>query len=104
MDLYPVLRSYLPQFEGARPSGMWSGLYSYNTLDNLPCVFAEEGLVVVGGDSGSGVMKGDALGRVADAVYREGAHAEVELYGGARYRASKLSIEERDVEREDWVL
>ena len=104
MDLYPILRSYLPQFEGARPSGMWSGLYSYNTLDNLPYVFAEEGLVVVGGDSGSGVMKGDALGRVADAVYREGAHAEAELYGGTRYRASKLSFRERDVEREDWVL
>src|SRR5208282_1200643 len=41
MDLYPVLRSYLPQFEGARPSGMWSGLYSYNTVDNLPYVFAQ---------------------------------------------------------------
>jgi glycine/D-amino acid oxidase-like deaminating enzyme len=104
MNTYPVLRSYLPQFEGARPSGMWSGLYSYNTLDNLPCVFTEDGLVVVGGDSGSGVMKGDALGRVADAVYRDGARAEAELFGGLRYRASKLSFKERDVEREEWIL
>jgi FAD-dependent oxidoreductase domain-containing protein 1 len=104
MDLYPVLRSYFPQFEGERPSRMWAGLYSYNTLDNMPYVFAEEGLLVVGGDSGSGVMKGDALGRVVDSVYREGDSAEAELYGGASYRASKLSFKRRDVEREEWIL
>ena len=62
-DVYPVLREYFPQFDGARPARMWAGLYGYNTLDNLPFVFAENGLVVVGGDSGSGVMKGDSLGQ-----------------------------------------
>lgn len=103
-DIYPVLREYFPQFEGARPSRMWGGLYGYNTVDNVPFVFAEHGLVVVGGDSGSGVMKGDSLGRIADAVYREGDRAEAELYGGATYRASKLGFRSRDVEREEWLL
>ncbi|MGA2198349.1 MAG: FAD-binding oxidoreductase [Nitrososphaerales archaeon] len=103
-DVYPVLKEYFPQFEGARPERMWGGLYGYNTLDNIPYVFAESGLVVVGGDSGSGVMKGDALGRVVDAVYRGGEGAETVLYDGTRFRSSKLGFRSRDVEREDWIL
>ena len=82
---------------------MWAGLYGYNTIDNLPYVFAENGLVVVGGDSGSGVMKGDSLGRVVDAVYRGGEGAEAELVRrdqvqgledrvqGARRRAGRVA-------------
>ncbi len=103
-NVYPVLREYLPQFEGARPSRMWAGLYGYNTIDNLPYVFAENGLVVVGGDSGSGVMKGDSLGRVVDAVYRGGEGAEAELYDGTRFKASKIGFKARDVEREEWLI
>jgi glycine/D-amino acid oxidase-like deaminating enzyme len=102
--IYPVLKEYFPQFEGARPARMWGGLYGYNTIDNVPFVFAEGNLVVVGGDSGSGVMKGDSIGRIADAVCREGEEAEAELYGGVRYKASKLGFRSRDVEREDWLL
>ncbi|MDA4137372.1 MAG: FAD-binding oxidoreductase [Thaumarchaeota archaeon] len=104
LSVHQVLREYLPQFEGARPSRMWAGLYSYNTLDNMPYVFDGDGLIVVGGDSGSGVMKGDSLGRVVDAVYRGGWDAEATLYGGGAYSASKLSFQHRDVEREDWIL
>jgi glycine/D-amino acid oxidase-like deaminating enzyme len=103
-NVYPVLREYLPQFDGARPSRMWGGLYGYNTIDNMPYVFAEPGLVVVGGDSGSGVMKGDSLGRIVDAVYRGGERAEAELYDGTRFRASKLGFRSRDVEREEWLI
>jgi FAD-dependent oxidoreductase domain-containing protein 1 len=103
-NVHQILREYLPQFSGVRPARMWAGLYSYNTLDNMPYVFPEEGLIVVGGDSGSGVMKGDSLGRIVDAIYREGADAEAVLQGGVHYRASKLGFRNRDVEREEWVL
>jgi glycine/D-amino acid oxidase-like deaminating enzyme len=103
-NVYPILREYFPQFEGARPSRMWAGLYGYNTVDNMPYVFAESGLVVVGGDSGSGVMKGDSLGRIVDAVYRGGEEADAVLYDGTPFRASKLGFRSRDVEREDWLL
>ncbi len=103
-NIHQILREYLPQFGAIRPGRMWAGLYSYNTLDNMPYVFSEEGLIVVGGDSGSGVMKGDSLGRVVDSVYRDGRDAETSLYGNVPYRASKLSFTHRDVEREDWVL
>jgi len=81
---------------------MWAGLYSYNTLDNLPFAFRKQNLIVVGGDSGSGIMKGDALGRIVDSIYRE--EEEAVLYGGIPYRVSKLGFENRDVEREEWVI
>lgn len=103
-NIHQILREYLPQFEGVRPDRMWAGLYSYNTLDNMPYVFEEDGLIVTSGDSGSGVMKGDSIGRVVDSVFREGWDAEVSLFGGVPYSASKLSFKHRDVEREEWVL
>jgi glycine/D-amino acid oxidase-like deaminating enzyme len=70
---------------------MWAGLYANNTVDYLP--FAEGNLIVVGGDSGSGIMRGDALGRIVDALYRE--EADASLYGGflKRFRSSDLRSE-----------
>ncbi len=101
-SVYPVLVSYFPSFRDSQVKAMWAGLYSYNTLDNLPFVFRKRNLIVVGGDSGSGIMKGDSLGRIVDSVYRE--EDEAALYGGVPYRTSKLGFERRDVEREEWVL
>jgi len=104
MSIYHVLREYLPQFEGVRPTRMWAGLYSYNTIDNMPYVFEQDGVVAVGGDSGSGVMKGDAMGRIVGAVFRDGEDATAELFGGTRYEASRLGFKSRRVEREEWVI
>jgi FAD-dependent oxidoreductase domain-containing protein 1 len=103
-NIHQVLREYFPAFDGSRPARMWAGLYSYNTIDNLPYVFSDHGVIAVGGDSGSGVMKGDSLGRVVEAVYRDGEAAVAELYGGTTYAASRLSFEHRNVEREEWVI
>jgi len=98
----PVLTGYFPSFEKARLKAQWAGLYSYNTVDFLPFAFRKENLVVVGGDSGSGIMKGDSLGRLADALYRE--EEEATLYGEVPYKVSKIGFEARDVEREEWVI
>ncbi len=98
----PVLSGYFPVFTKAELKAMWAGLYSYNTADYLPFAFRESNLIVVGGDSGSGIMKGDSLGRVVDALYRE--EKEAELYGGAPYDASRISFSRRRVEREEWVI
>jgi len=100
--VHPVLAAYFPQFRNARPESMWAGLYAYNTVDYLPYAFKEGNLIVVGGDSGSGIMKGDALGRIVDALYRE--RDEASLYGGAPYSVSKIGFEKRDVKREEWVI
>ena len=101
-NIKPVLTGYFPEFSRTVVKAMWAGLYSYNTLDYLPFAFKEKSLIIVGGDSGSGIMKGDSLGRIVDALYR--GEAEAELYGGVRYRVSKLGFEKRDVEKEEWVI
>jgi FAD-dependent oxidoreductase domain-containing protein 1 len=98
----PVLTAYFPAFGRAKMKAMWAGLYGYNTSDYLPFVFRGDNLIVMGGDSGSGIMKGDSLGRVVDAVYRQ--EEEAILFGDVPYRASKLSFDRRDVEREEWVI
>ena len=101
-NISPVLTAYFPEFHEGTMSAMWAGLYAYNTIDNLPFVFRKRNLIVVGGDSGSGIMKGDSLGRVVDALYRE--QDEALLYGEKAYCVSKLSLDKRDVEREEWVI
>ena len=101
-SVYPVLSAYFPEFKNSRLKAMWAGLYSYNTIDNLPFAFMDKNLIVVGGDSGSGIMKGDSLGRIVDALYR--GQEEVTLYGGVPYRVSKMGFKNRDVEREEWVI
>ena len=101
-SVYPILTSYFPEFKGSSIKAMWAGLYSYNTIDSTPFAFRSGNLIVVGGDSGSGIMKGDSLGRIADAIYRE--EEEAELFGGTSYKTRKIGFEARDVEREEWVI
>jgi FAD-dependent oxidoreductase domain-containing protein 1 len=98
----PILASYFPEFSEAVVKAMWAGLYAYSTIDNIPFAFKKRNLIVVGGDSGSGIMKGDSLGRVVDSLYRDA--EETTLYGGTNYRTSKLGFDRRDVEREEWVI
>ena len=98
----PILTAYFPDFEDATIKAMWAGLYSYNTIDRTPFASRYENLIVVGGDSGSGIMKGDSLGRIVDALYRE--QAEAVLYDGTPYKTAKIGFEKRDIEREQWVL
>ena len=98
----PVLTSYFPDFGNSNVKAMWAGLYSYNTIDATPFAFRDGNLIVVGGDSGSGIMKGDSLGRIVDALYRE--QSEAVLYGDAPYGVKRIGFESRGVEREEWVI
>ena len=100
--IYQVVVKYLPQFRGARPYASWAGQYAYCTLDCQPLVFEEHDVMVVSGGSGSGVMKADAVGRIAAALYAGEEYAE--LYGGERFKVSDLGIEKRRVEPEALVL
>jgi FAD-dependent oxidoreductase domain-containing protein 1 len=103
-DVYPILNAYLPAFRDQSPSGSWAGLIAYNTLDYLPYIFQNENLIVVGGDSGSGIMKADSLGRITDALYRLGPDAQATLFGNISYPVSRLGVRKRSVELEEWVL
>ncbi|MEM3565838.1 MAG: FAD-binding oxidoreductase [Candidatus Bathyarchaeia archaeon] len=96
--IYQVLVKYFPQFRDCRPYSAFAGLYEINTLDGHPVAFEERDLIVVGGASGSGIMKADAIGRIAAALYNGEEYAL--LYGGRKFKVSDLSIKERRVEPE----
>jgi glycine/D-amino acid oxidase-like deaminating enzyme len=96
--IYQVLVKYFPQFRDCHPYSAFAGLYEINTLDGHPVIFEENDLMVVGGASGSGIMKADAIGRIAAALY-DGEEYAI-LYGGRKIRVSDLGIKERRIERE----
>lgn len=86
----PVLSSYLRAFEGIRPGDSWVGRYDMNVVSGTPVVErVAEGLVVAAGTSGSGVMKADAVGRMAAALALGLDRAE--LHGGGSLPADALS-------------
>jgi len=100
--IYQVLVKYFPQFKDCRPTSAFAGLYEINTLDGQPIVFEENDLIVVGGASGSGIMKADAIGRIAAALYEGKEYAS--LYGNRAFKVSDLGLKNRHVEPEKLVI
>ncbi|RLI11821.1 FAD-binding oxidoreductase [Candidatus Bathyarchaeota archaeon] len=100
--IYQVLVKYFPQFKDKRPSSAFAGLYEINTLDGQPVIFEEKNLIVVGGASGSGVMKADAMGRIAAALYSGEEYAV--LYGDRKFKVDDLGLKERRVELEKLII
>jgi glycine/D-amino acid oxidase-like deaminating enzyme len=101
-NIHPVLSKYMPQFANSRPENMWAGCYSMNNLDGNPIVFRFLNCVVVTGGSGSGVMKADAVGRIAAALVR--GEKVAYLHGGVPFQVSDLGIVSRKTEREHFIL
>jgi glycine/D-amino acid oxidase-like deaminating enzyme len=100
--LYQVMVKYFPQFMDAQPFSAFAGLYEINTIDGQPLVFEENGLMVVGGASGSGIMKADAIGRIASALYSGEEYAL--LYGDRKFKVADLGLKHRNVEPEKLVI
>lgn len=103
----PVLRAYFPKLADAFPAGLklmqsWAGHYDYHWPDKNPVIEREANIVWAAGSSGSGIMKGDAIGRIAAAAIlgRETAT----LADGSAFRVADLSLRTRSVERERLVL
>ncbi|MBT3285295.1 FAD-binding oxidoreductase [Candidatus Bathyarchaeota archaeon] len=101
-NIYHALVMYFGEFEDVRPMNSWAGQYAINSFDETPVIYGEKGFVYVGCGSGSGIMKGDAIGRVADALCA--GEAEVELHGGRKLSVAKLGIKNRAVEHEEFVI
>ena len=101
-NIYPVISHYFPSFVDARPFNKWAGHYDMNTIDGNPYIFGDSGLVVVTGCSGSGMMKADAIGRIVAAACAKKDTAT--LYGGQHFKVSRLGVEARDVEPEEFVI
>jgi glycine/D-amino acid oxidase-like deaminating enzyme len=100
-SMYPVLSTYLPAFKDVRPASGWAGAYAYS-YDAVPYVYKEAGMIFATGDSGSGIMKADAIGRLVGALYR-GEKTAV-LHGGAKIDSDTLSIGNRKVEKEEVLI
>lgn len=103
-DVLPAITPYLPGFEtpGVRLENSWGGYYNCSP-DGLPVLVEEPyGVIFVGGDSGSGLMKADSLGRLVAAKY-EG-KTEAQLFTGDRYHLERLSLNHRVVQQEKIIL
>jgi FAD-dependent oxidoreductase domain-containing protein 1 len=100
--LYQVMSKYFPQFKDCQPFSAFAGLYEINSIDGQPLIFEENGLMVAGGASGSGILKADAVGRIAAALYNNEEYAL--LYGGRKFKVSDLGLKHRNVEPEKLVI
>jgi glycine/D-amino acid oxidase-like deaminating enzyme len=100
--LYQVMVKYFRQFSDCQPFSSFAGLYEINTVDGQPVIFEENGVMMVGGASGSGILKADAIGRIATALYNNEEYAM--LYGDKKFKVSELSIKNRNVEPEKLVI
>jgi len=100
--IYQILTKYFPQFKNVRASSAFAGLYEVNTLDGHPVIFERNDLTIVGGASGSGITKADAIGRIAEALYSNTEYAY--FYGDKKFKVSDLGFEKRYVEPEKLVL
>ncbi len=100
--LYQVLVKYFPQFLDCQPFSAFAGLYEINTLDGQPAIFGEKGLMLVGGASGSGILKADAMGRIAAALYN--GEEQAMLYGDRQFKVSDLGLKNRNIEPEKLVI
>jgi glycine/D-amino acid oxidase-like deaminating enzyme len=98
----PQVAPYFPAFQGLAPTHAWAGHYDERLSDRTPFVERLAGALVAGGTSGSGVMKADSLGRIVAGLY--GGRDVVELGHGGRFRVADLSLGQRAVRPEDFVI
>ncbi len=97
----PVLNHYFPELD-CTLSLKWAGYYDYHLPDMLPVIESVANLTWVGGTSGSGIMKADAIGRIAAARLR--GKEEVALADGVKFKVSMLSLRDRSVEKEELII
>jgi FAD-dependent oxidoreductase domain-containing protein 1 len=100
--LYQVVVKYFNQFTNCQPFSAFAGLYEINSIDGQPIIFEESGVIIVGGASGSGILKADSIGRIACSLYHDEQNAL--LYGDKEFKVSSLGLKKRSVEPEKLVI
>ena len=100
--IYQVMVKYFPQLTDCQPFSSFAGLYEINSIDGQPVIFEENGVIITGGASGSGILKADAIGRITAALHNGEEHAQ--LYGGRKFKVSDLGLKSRSVEPEKLVI
>lgn len=98
----PVLSHYFSELKDFELSHKWAGYYDYHWPDMTPIIESMANLTWVGGTSGSGIMKADAIGRITAA--RLQGHRDAVLADGSKFNVSKLSLRDRDIEKEELII
>lgn len=101
-SLMPIISAYYPELSEAKLTGSWAGYYSYNTIDKSPYIFRDLNLVIATGTSGSGILKGDGIGRNVEAVLS--GKNEVKLFDGSSYPTEDTGLYKRTTLNEEIVL
>jgi glycine/D-amino acid oxidase-like deaminating enzyme len=101
-QIYPVLSEYFPCFINLRPTNMWAGFYDVNSLDATPIIARIENCIITTGMSGSGIMKADAVGRIAAALLD--GKDEATLFGNRKISTAQVGLVNRAVEPEKFVI
>ena len=101
-NIYHALVMYFPDFADVRPMNSWAGQYAINSLDETPVIYKDTNVLYIGSASGSGIMKCDALARIATALQNNEEYAE--LHGGRMFKVSDLGVHLRKVEPEEFVI
>ncbi|MGA1819893.1 MAG: NAD(P)/FAD-dependent oxidoreductase, partial [Thermoplasmatota archaeon] len=98
----PVLNHYFPRLRDFELKMKWAGYYAYHWPDKNPVVEAEKNLIWASGTSGSGIMKADGIGRII--ASKALGFKEAELFDGSRMMVNDLSLRDRNVEMEKFVI
>jgi glycine/D-amino acid oxidase-like deaminating enzyme len=69
-NMYPILTEYFPCFNNLRPNNSWAGFYDINSVDSTPIVDKISNCIIATGMSRRGIMKADAVRRIATAAYQ----------------------------------
>ena len=101
-SLMQIISAYYPDLSDAKLTGSWAGYYSYNTIDKSPYIFRDLNLIVATGTSGSGILKGDGIGRNVEAILS--GKNEVKLFDGTSYITEQTGLYKRTTLNEEIVL
>ncbi|MGA1792678.1 MAG: NAD(P)/FAD-dependent oxidoreductase [Thermoplasmatota archaeon] len=98
----PVLGHYFPELRDFELKMKWAGYYAYHWPDKNPVVESEGNIIWTSGTSGSGIMKADGIGRLTASKVL--GLKDADLYDGSMIKVADLSLRERSVEMERFVI
>ena len=98
----PVLKHYFPKLKNYELFSKWAGYYAYFWPDKNPIIEKVSNIQWVSGTSGSGIMKADAIGRIAAAKSIN--ELKVKLFDGTYFNVNDLSLKQRKVDSEDLII
>jgi FAD-dependent oxidoreductase domain-containing protein 1 len=103
-DVLPAVTPYLPRLgtTAARLESSWGGYYHFSPDGHPVIVEQPYGVIFAGGDSGSGIMKADSIGRLVAAACW--GRRDARLFTGESYRVDRLSLAQRHLAEERIIL